>query len=542
VRRGGIAVVAGWLLAAAWLPAREVPLTILHTCDLHGHVLPTVDYAGRTNLGGLARCATMIRELRGSVTNALLVDAGDTLQGTAVSFYSDGLALVKALNHLRYDAWVWGNHEFDWGLTKLRVCAARAEMPILNANVSGDEPLANRLRPFLVRVVDGVRVGIIGLNTPGIPNWSRPRLIAGLRFADSLTTLREQVPAARKAGAQVLVLVAHQGYKDAGDDHANQINAIGRNYPELDVIIGGHTHQHLPEYKIANVLYCQAGYHGIHLGRVELVYDTDRTALTKRRSTTVFMDDRIALDRELLELLRPELDRAEKELAVVVGEVTGDFHLTGAARHETPVHNLIFDAIVSALRERGVAVDAVVHGILNRTGALAKGPVTVGDLWRVVPYENTIGVVEITAGQLREILEENVAGYNGPQFRGVWGLQWTFNPKLPRGERTVALRRGDGRELADGDRLRVAFNSYDLASAGLRLQKLREIADRPESQLREFDFQTREAVIEYVRRQKQIAPVIKGWWLTAAARARRPATTPPPPDVSDRDDSPQSSR
>lgn len=99
------------------------------------------------------------------------------------------------------------------------------------------------------------------------------------------------------------------------------------------------------------------------------------------------------------------------------------------------------------------------------------------------------------------------------------------------GRSTCKRHAGDGRcrELRDEDRLRVAFNSYDLASAGLRLPKLRELADRPKLKLQEFDFQTREAVTEYIRRQKQITPVVKGWWLTTSARSRRTTATPVAP-------------
>src|SRR5438309_4513557 len=119
----------------ARLHAREVPIVILHTCDLHGNVLPTEDYAGHTNLGGLARCATVIRQTREREKNVLLLDAGDTLQGTAASYLSDGKVMVKILNLLRYDAWCWGNHELDWGLEKLALCAEDSKVPILNANV-----------------------------------------------------------------------------------------------------------------------------------------------------------------------------------------------------------------------------------------------------------------------------------------------------------------------------------------------------------------------------------------------------------------------
>jgi len=201
--------------------AREVPVVILHTCDLHGNILPTESYEGQTNLGGIARCATVIRQIRQHEKNVLLVDAGDTMQGTAVSFLTGGQVMVRCLNEMHYDSWTWGNHEFDWGLDKLAAAAEQAEMPIVVANVreaKGDansvsRRIVSRLKPYIVRETDGVRVGIIGLDTPGVPSWSRPRLIPGLEFLDSVDTLRRVIPEARAAGAQVLVLVCHQGYR-----------------------------------------------------------------------------------------------------------------------------------------------------------------------------------------------------------------------------------------------------------------------------------------------------------------------------------------
>ena len=508
------------LLVHASVLAREVPITILHTCDLHGNVLPTESYDGKTNVGGIARCATAIRRVREQEKNVLLVDAGDTLQGTAVSFFSDGQVMVKCLNQLRYDAWTWGNHEFDWGLTKLAACAERAGMPIVVANIreakAGGNPnskeILSRLTPYIVREIDGVKVGIIGLDTPGVPSWSRPRLIDGLEFEDSVDTLRKVIPEVRAAGAQVLVAVCHQGYREGGDDHANQINAIARNFPELDVIIGAHTHRDFPEFKVSRVLYCQADYYGIHLGRADLVFDTDSGRVVRRQSNTLLMDEHVPLDDGVLRLTSAEVERAEKVARTGIGEATDEFWVRALPRKETPIHDLIFEAIADVLRERGVKVDAVVHGIIERRDGLHKGPLTIGDVWKVVPYENTIGIVQLLPGELREVLEEDLDAYNNNSFRGIWGLKWTFDPSAEKGRRTIALRHADGSRLNEKQGLAVAFNSYDLASGGQRWKRLRELADRHESKLVEYDFQTRDAVISYIRKRGTITPAIANWW------------------------------
>ncbi len=503
-----------WLAILLPVCGREVPITILHTTDLHGTILPTTDYEGNTDVGGLVRCATAIARVRAEQPNTLLVDAGDLFQGTPVSWLTDGKVMVKALNALRYDAWVIGNHEFDWGLAKLTGCVALAQMPVLAANMEG----LPGIESFVIREVEGVKVGIVGLTTPAIPSWSRPRLIAGLRFIDSVTVLKELLPAVRKAGAAVLVLVAHQGYRESGDDHANQIVAIARAFPEIDVIIGAHTHRDFPEQKVAGVLYTQAAYYGIRLGRVDLVFDTEKRMVTRRTARTLTMDGSIPFDTNLLVAVSGELAAADKYAAEVVGTATAAFELRGAPKRETPVHELLCVAIAESLAARGVAVDGVLHGVLSAKSELAKGPVTMADIWRVVPFENFIGVAELSVAELTAILDENAGVFEKKEFRGFWGLRTVIDPKAAAGKRVLSLRRADGAELAAEARLRVAFNSYDLASAGRRCPKLREIVDRPTSRLVELELTTREALTEYMRRHVQISPSVREWWETPPVR------------------------
>src|SRR6266436_243842 len=159
--------------AAAALESDTVCISILHTTDLHGHILPTADYNGNPDHGGLARCAAQIRQWRRQNPNSILIDVGDVYQGTDVSLRSKGAVMIDLFNHLKYDGWIVGNHEFDWGVDTFANAVARSAMPVLAANMSFNGkssdaigPLAN-LRPYVLKEFGGIKVAIIGITTPG---------------------------------------------------------------------------------------------------------------------------------------------------------------------------------------------------------------------------------------------------------------------------------------------------------------------------------------------------------------------------------------
>jgi 2',3'-cyclic-nucleotide 2'-phosphodiesterase/3'-nucleotidase len=512
--------------ALTGLGAREVAITILHTTDLHGHIRPAdILYPKEevgSNLGGLARCATAIRRVRAETPNCLLLDNGDTIQGTAASFISDGLMMIRALNHLRYDAWVLGNHDFDWGRDKLARCVETARVPVLAANLrckaGAPEAVARKVRPFVVKEVDGVRVAIVGLTTPGIPNWSRPRLIEGMEFERSVEALQRVLPKLKHQKPDVIVLAAHQGHRSALDDHANEVFSITSWFPELAVLVGGHTHRTVPELMLRDVLYSQAGYWGGSLGRLDLTYDTRQRKLTRRESRLIKMDASVPEDPGLLALAKPDLDAADQELARVIGAAAADFPVAGAPSRETPIHNLLCEAILDRCRRAGHPAEIVLHGVLDERAELKKGPVTIADCWSLAPFENHIGVFEVTPTQLREILEENAAHYSRDRFTGVYGMKLALRVTAPRGQRVVSFTDRDGQPFAPDRRLRVAVNSFDLASAGTRKARLRAIADAPEAKLVEVDYPVRQALMDFVAAKKEISPRLYGWWRTGATR------------------------
>jgi 2',3'-cyclic-nucleotide 2'-phosphodiesterase (5'-nucleotidase family) len=522
-------------LAQSNLDKSQVSITILHTTDLHANILPTTDYKGTPDVGGAARCAAKIREIRRTTPHVLLVDAGDLYQGSAVGWRTRGSVMTRTINYLDYTSWTLGNHEFDWGAEILADRILESQVPVLAANLNwnplpdGPEKLkraASKVRPYTIEEIAGIKIGIIGLTTPGIPNWSRPRLIPGIGLEDSVKSLQKVIPELKAAGCEILVLVAHQAIKEDGDDHANQLFSVIRAFPEIDLVIGGHSHRVQKFQWVNKTLYSQAGYWGSHLGKVELIYDKASRKLIKRWADMIPMDSSVPFDEGLMALLDQDLKETEQELDTRIGAAKDRIHTLTGPRRETPAFNLICEAINAKLKARGVNAELIIHGILNERAVINPGPVKIRDVYEVIPYENTIGVAQLKGSQIWEILEENATAYPGGRFRGTWGMRMHLDPTgTKKGAILKELKEADGTPVDLQKTYTVAFNSYELASGGTRWRKVRSLADMKESQLAEYDFQTREAVIEYIKANSPLVALTNGWW-TVEKAPRKPKPTP----------------
>ena len=333
-----------------WAEAGDtITISILHTTDLHGHILPTVDYDDHPDLGGLARCASQIRQWQRANPNSILIDIGDVYQGTEFGLRTRGATMIRCFNALAYDAWVVGNHDFDWGVEALADCVALSSMPVLagNAMMDGkrvggpDEaagPLA-KIRPWLIKDIAGFRIAIISLTTPALATWLPPEDRAGFELLDPVESLRVLV---REVGAlrpDAIVLAGHMGLTRR-DDYANRVGALTREFPQLAVYIGGHTHQNHSRETVNNVLYTQADHYGIYAGKVDLTFDRASRRLVGRDAVTVQMDRAIALDPLVLSVARTELDAADQILSQPIGElmeaVRRHLILRPTERHRAP--------------------------------------------------------------------------------------------------------------------------------------------------------------------------------------------------------------
>ncbi|MGH9681689.1 MAG: bifunctional metallophosphatase/5'-nucleotidase, partial [Candidatus Acidiferrales bacterium] len=300
-----------------------VHITRLGTTDLHGHIEPLDYYSNKSAQLGLAKIATLVRSIRAAEPNVLLLDSGDTIQGTPLAYYfavrdtDKPNPMILAMNALGYDAAAVGNHEFNFGLDVLWKMKREARFPILAANIKqtySESP--QRFEPYIIKTVAGVRVALVGFVTPVIPHVEIPANYKGYEFEPIVDAARRVIPEVRKK-ADVVVVLAHSGLPPvpAWTDEIPGENAmieLAEQVPGIDVILFGHTHNEVPERFINGVLLTQAKNYGASLARADL--DLERIPrgswrITEKHSTVIGVTPDIPADTEI-ERLAAQYEKA----------------------------------------------------------------------------------------------------------------------------------------------------------------------------------------------------------------------------------------
>ena len=511
--------------AAAALEAETVCISILHTTDLHGHILPTADYDGNAGYGGLARCVTQIRHWRRQNPNSILIDVGDVYQGTDVSLRNKGELMIGLFNHLRYDAWIVGNHEFDWGIETFTNALQKSSMPVLAANTRLDGKPAGELpdsqhpfakmQPLIVREIGGIKVAIIGITTPGMPFWLPTELTRGMEFQHPVEPVRLAIATAKRQGADAIILAGHMGLKmrTGGDDFANSVMALTSEFPEAAVFIAGHTHQDIPSRVTNGVLFTQADHFGIHVGRVDLIFDRQSRKLIHKQAACELMDDRIQPDHVVISRAKSQLAESDTALSTPVSELSKMLRAASRPGIPSELERLIGAAVTEALARRNVTVQGVLHGMLDDKAELAAGPVTLREIWKLLPYENYVVTAELSPDEIKAVMQEVFTSH---EKRNLLGFEIKTQG---RGDacQIVSMTLDDGRPLDRGRKYAIAFNSFDSRSGGHHFMKLRALLDRPEVNRVLHPLQTRDALIEYLQRYKTVHRIGAGIPVAIAA-------------------------
>src|SRR6266487_3372880 len=517
-RAGVISAFPSLSHAGVWLSSDKVLISILHTTDLHGHILPTSDYDGNPDRGGMARCVTQIRRWQKQNPNSILIDVGDVYQGTDVGLRSRGELMIDLFNYLKYDAWIIGNHEFDWGMQPFQQALQRSAMPVLAANTTlegkpagefldAKHPFA-KIQPFILKQVAGIKLAIIGVTTPGMLFWLRPEFTHGIDFQYPVEPVRRAIARAKSEGADAIILTGHMGLKprSGGDDFANTVMALTSEFPEASVFIAGHTHQVIPSRLTNGALFTQADHFGIHVGRVDLLFDRNSKKLLHREAICELMDNRFHPDHVIVSRAKSQLAESDAALSSPVGELAET--LRGRSRPGMPsdVERLVGAAISEALAERNVQVDGVMHGAFDDSAGLIAAPKTLNDIWNLIPYENYIVTAQLSPEEIKTVMEEVFTSHEKRNLLG-------FEVKTQgRGDdcRIVSMTLADGRPLDRNKKYDIAFNSFDSRSGGHHFMKLRALLERPEANYALHPVQTRDALIDYFQRHKIVHRIAAG--------------------------------
>ncbi|MGY1793965.1 bifunctional metallophosphatase/5'-nucleotidase [Geodermatophilus sp. SYSU D00525] len=524
------AVTAGAATPAAAAPAAaatdELDITLLATTDLHGRVqdwdyFKDAPYTESARFAtGLARVGSVVdsvRDARGE-ESVLVVDNGDFLQGTPLSYYHARQEPVTetgaehpvaaAYDAIGYDAQVVGNHEFNYGLDLLQAYADDVDHPVLGANVLDAVTGEPYLPPYTLQEMEvpghkPVTVGVLGLTTPGSAIWDRGNVEGRVEFQDMVEAAEHWVPIV-DAQADVVVVLSHAGvgggssYDGSQAPTENPTDVIARTVPGIDAMVVGHTHRNVPSQRVRNevtgddVLLTQPYRWGATVSQVDIGlekvrgrWDVVSTAATALRTDAYPQDPEVLAATD--EAHRTTVDYVNQVVATSTEQLT-----TETSRYEdTPILDFIQQVqteTVEAALEGTSRADLPVLSIaapFSREAVFPQGDVTVRDIAGLYVYDNTLEAVELTGAQVRAHLEKsagyfaqvpatgdvdletvtNAGGLPDYNYDVLSGVDYDLDVSRPAGQRVTRLE-FDGRPVADGDRFVVAVNNYRRSGGG----------------------------------------------------------------------------
>ncbi|MDR7401230.1 MAG: 5'-nucleotidase C-terminal domain-containing protein [Armatimonadota bacterium] len=478
------------LLASPALGAAPVTLTLLHFND--DYQLGAVDQG---KAGGLDRLATVVKRVRQTDPEAMLLFAGDLISPSVESSVFKGAQLIDGFNRLGVDAATPGNHEFDYGPQVLQQRLAESRFPWVVTNVlRRDFSRLPGTHLVLTRTVRGIPVGIFGLLTTETAIASSPG--PDILFLDEVGAARAAVPLLRRRGARVVIGLTHVSM--ATDQ------AVARAVPGIAVIVGGHEHEPL-RAMVDGTLIRKAGSDARYLGVIRLTVAPDGATLNVT-DELIPITDQIPPDPAMAALVQQYAARLSRELDVVVArtQVPLDARNATVRARESNLGNLIADIMRAAV---GADV-AITNGGGIRTNALfPAGPITRRDVLAWLPFGNIVVKIRITGATLRAALEngvsqvENLSG----RFPQVSGLRYTFSPGRPPGQRILEVT-VDGRPLDPQATYTVATNDFMLNGGdGYSMLRDAEVLVSPAS-----GPVMATAVIEALQRMQTVAPQVEG--------------------------------
>jgi 5'-nucleotidase/UDP-sugar diphosphatase len=483
--------------------AAQIDLRILYVNDFHGFAKPYKPTGSKTLLGGVAYLAGAVDRARQGQA-VLLLAAGDMIQGNVWANLFQGRSVMAVMNAMKFDAMVVGNHEFDYGLKVLKERVAQAHFPVLGANVEG----LPCLKPYVIKDLQGVKIGIIGVVTRDTLA-GHPGRLGDLKFTTPERAIRKYLPEL-KGRADIIVLLSHCGYPADRE--------LAAKVPGLDVIVGGHTHTKLlhPEV-VGRTIIVQAWEHAKALGVLDLRV-RDGKIVKFQGGLEEISPATGAPDRRVQEIVARYAAQADPIMQQVIGLTRVALDAKKVRTQESNLGNFIADV----MRQTAGADVAIINGGSIKA-SIAPGKIKNQDVYNALPYDNYLLAIRLTGAQLKQALEHGVSHLAKPshRFPQVSGLTFTYRPGAPAGSRVKDVTVG-GRPLDLKRQYVVAFTDFlaaggdgfkvfgdvlksagDYANRGGTITSRALLYNDPGTWLREV-------VIKAIKTRKTIAPKVEG--------------------------------
>ncbi|OUQ85492.1 bifunctional metallophosphatase/5'-nucleotidase [Brevibacillus brevis] len=488
-------MVLGSAMMGIAAPVKAAPtptkITLLGTSDIHGRFMPW-DYAldGPNPNGSMTQLFTMIKEIRKENPNTVLLDAGDSIQDNSAELFNDQpqSPVMVAMNEMNYDAWAFGNHEFNFGLDVLDKVSSQYKGSVLAGNIYKEN--GERFLPaYTIIERGGIKIGVIGMNTPMITDFEK-----GTDHLDGLV-IKNPVEETKKAVKElegkvdVMIGLMHMGIENENGIPGTGVADIANAVPELTAIFAGHMHKLVKKEEINGVLITEPDKYGTHLSRIDLTFEKKdgKLVLTDKEATAVPVkgaDGTPAVSDAALETkLQPFHEFARADANIVVAELKGmnlveKNEIEGIPTvqiQETPLSDFFHEVMLYYSK-----ADVVAHQIDNDKAKLDVGPIKKKDIAYNYQYAGgEITVYKVTGKDLKDYMEWAVGYFNStrpgdvtvsfdPKRRAskystndfFGGVKYEIDLTKPYGSRITNLRKLDETPIKATDTLKLGMNAY----------------------------------------------------------------------------------
>ncbi|NUK43894.1 5'-nucleotidase C-terminal domain-containing protein [Streptomyces lunaelactis] len=554
-------------------PPKRYSFTVMGTTDLHGNVFNWDYFTDKEfddrdhNDVGLAKISTLVDRIRKEKgpRNTLLIDAGDTIQGTQLSYYYAKVdpitaehgpvhPMAQAMNAIGYDAAALGNHEFNYGIPVLRKFEEQCDFPLLGANALDAKTLRPAFAPYSMHRLHtpcgrDVKVAVLGLTNPGIAIWDKANVQGKMTFPGLEEQAAKWVPKLRSMGADVVIVSAHSGssgtssYGDQLPYVENAAGLVAEQVPGIDAILVGHAHTEIAEYFVANketgqkVVLSEPLKWGqrLTLFDFDLVWDKGRWSVEKV-GAQVLNSNTTAEDPKITRLLGDEHTKVVAYVNQVIGTSTASMATAEAPWKDEPIIDLInhvqAETVKAALAGGQYAALPVLSqaSCFSRTAAIPAGRVTIRDAAGLYVFENTLEARLVTGAQVKDYLEFSARYYvqtpaggpvdtskltnagNTPDYNydAISGVTYEIDIARPGGSRIVNLS-FDGKPIDPAARFVLAVNNYRASGGG----NFPHVAGS--QQLWANSEEIRNTIINWVKAKGTVDPAqfaVVGWKLT----------------------------